>query len=121
MGGFISKAKAVPVEKKPEPEELEKPVPGDEQKENGIQNLEGSAKVTEDPIGQEAGGDVMDDLVGQAGKMSIEEDIPRPVEPEKRYSTCTDDKDKDNHAETAVDQSQVRIWLLKETIFTESA
>ena len=110
MGGFISKAKAVPVEKKPEPEELENPVSGDEPKENEIQSLEGSAKVTQDPIAEEAGGDVMDDLIGQAGKMSIEEeDEPRPVEPETLYTTCTDDEDKDNHAETAVDQSQVRI------------
>ena len=120
MGGFISKAKAVPVEKKPEPEELEKPVSGDERKENEIQNPEGLAKVTEDPIAEEAGGDanhVMDELVGQAGKMSIEEeDAPRPVEPEPEkevYTTCTNDEDKDNQAETAVDQSQVRIYCYK--------
>ena len=117
MGGFISKAKAVPVEKKPEPEEqpVEKPASTAERKENEIKNLEGSGKVSEDLIPEEADEDAMDDLVGQAGKMSIEEeDAPKPVENEQEtlYTTCTDEEGKDNQPETRKDQEQVSISLL---------
>ena len=47
-------------------------------------NQEESGKVSKDPILQEADEDVIDGLVGQAGRMSIEEeDAPRLVESEQ--------------------------------------